>query len=46
MGNGDGNFLTEDKGEVHADGNIRDWAMEARTKEEIYLFHPVEPDQP
>ena len=46
MGNGNGNFLMENEGKEHGDGNIHDWAMEALTQEGTYLFHSVEPGRP
>ena len=46
MGDGDENFNTAVEGEEYADGNIRDWAMEAKTTDDSYLFHLVEPGRP
>ena len=43
MGTGDKDFTSEIDGEQCADGNIRDWAMEAKTAEDTFLFQSVEP---
>ena len=46
MGNGDGNFFTEEEGTTKGNGNIQDWVMDALTQEGTYLFHLVEPGRP
>lgn len=43
MGDGSELFATTSDGEEQSDGTIRDWAMEAKTADAIYIFHSVEP---
>ena len=43
VGTGDESFSSEVDGDTIDDGNIRQWAMDARTEEGTYLFHSVEP---
>jgi hypothetical protein len=43
MGTGDEKFPSENEGNKTDDGNIRQWAMEARTQDGTYMFHSVEP---
>ena len=43
MGTGNKYFPHNTDGEENAGGTIRDWVMEAKTADDTYLFHSVEP---